>query len=192
MRQKRTTSSVRNARSLKKTEPSLETQQNHPTPPHVETPNPTQQSALAWRREQFDREMAAREQKLRIELLEKQLGTRSQQTVSDSAIPIESSSKRQLLERGKHCYTIREEIGRIRNLRGVRGLTIEEIQAKTPNFFVWDLVKQLPQEEQETFRQPSQWGPTAGYARRLLGHYYGKSPETVKGWIKAYRKTCKT
>ena len=147
MRQKRTTSSVRNARSLKKTEPSLETQQNHPTPPHVETPNPTQQSALAWRREQFDREMAAREQKLRIELLEKQLGTRSQQTVSDSAIPIESSSKGQLLERGKHCYTIREEIGRIRTMRGVRGLTIEEIQAKTPNFFVWDLVKQLPQEE---------------------------------------------
>lgn len=77
-------------------------------------------------------------------------------------------------------------------MRGVRGLKIDEIRVKTPNFLVWDFIKQLPQEEQETFSQPSQWGPAAGFARRLLGQYYGKSPETIKSWIKSYRKTTKT
>jgi hypothetical protein len=180
MRKKRLKSSVKKSGSLKRKR-SHETQHNLPAPP----------GGLAWRREQFDRQIAAHEQKLRIQLLVKQLEAMSQRTVTASATSTESSGKNQLLERGKHCHTIREEIGRIRNMSGVRGMSIAEIQAKTHGFLVWDLVKQLPQEEQETFRQPRQWGPTAGYARRLLGHYYGKSPETVKGWIKAYRKGSK-
>jgi hypothetical protein len=77
----------------------------------------------------------------------------------------------------------------IRSQCSTRRKTIADMERDHANFAVWQLVRELPNEDQETFRHPNQWGAAAGYAHGLLATFYQKAPDTIKGWIKQYKRT---
>jgi hypothetical protein len=92
------------------------------------------------------------------------------------------------LRKGEYCERVVEEMRRVRNLVLGTGATIAQVKSEQPSLAVWNLREQLSAEDKETFDHPNQWGPVVGYAKLLLGKAHGRSPDTITGWIKAYRK----
>jgi hypothetical protein len=86
-----------------------------------------------------------------------------------------------------------DEMRRVQRMYLDRGLTFEEIKAQNPNFLLWSRVlPYLVDEDKETFVHPGRWarrgdGGITGYAHRILGIVYSKSPATVQDWVKDYK-----
>jgi hypothetical protein len=97
-----------------------------------------------------------------------------------------------LIERGKFCVQVIDEIKRIKNLALSTGRSMAEIQHEYPRWVVWKVRGQLPQDDQQTFNSPNQWGPVVGYARMVLSRIHHVSTHTIVSWVKAYRKDKKT
>lgn len=95
------------------------------------------------------------------------------------------------LRKGKYCERVVEEMRRIRNLVLGAGATIAQVKSEQPGLAVWNVREQLSAEDKETFDHPNRWGPVVGYAKLLLSKEHGRSPDTITGWIKAYRKYLK-
>ena len=90
--------------------------------------------------------------------------------------------------KGKRCAKVIDEVSRIKNFHASGGRKMKEIREEWPNYEVWRIVEQLPQEDQETFEKPGTWGAKIGYARLILSKHYGNSPDTINDWVKAYKK----
>jgi hypothetical protein len=146
-------------------------------------------SGLAWYREMYDRDLSDRKQKLEIRLLEAQLN--AGQAAADSTSKIQFADIGVALDRGQLCSIVVDEMKRLKNMRGGRGLTMLEIEAAHPNLKVWSLVQTLSDETRDTFQHFNQWGPAVGFARKLLGEHFDKSPTTIRNWIKQYRAKLK-
>jgi hypothetical protein len=95
------------------------------------------------------------------------------------------------LRKGKYCERVVEEMRRVRNLVLGTGATMAQVRTEQPSLAVWNVREQLSAEDKETFDHPNRWGPVVGYAKSLLSKGYGRSPDTITGWIKAYRKYLK-
>jgi hypothetical protein len=63
-----------------------------------------------------------------------------------------------------------------------------EIQHEYPGSVVWKVREQLPQDDQQTFNYPNQWGPVVGYAKMVLSRIHHVSTHTIISWVKACRK----
>lgn len=87
---------------------------------------------------------------------------------------------------GKDCDEIIQEARKIKNMFGF-GRKMGEIRQEYPRFRIWDMVSNLPKEDQETFEHPNQWGSTVSYTHLLLGKSYGRSYTTVRDWVKKYK-----
>jgi hypothetical protein len=92
------------------------------------------------------------------------------------------------LRKGKYCERVVEEMRRVRNLVLGTGATIAQVKTEQPSLAVWNVREQLSAEDKEMFDHPNRWGPVVGYAKSLLCKEHGRSPDTITGWIKAYRK----
>lgn len=92
------------------------------------------------------------------------------------------------LRKGRYCERVVDDMRRVRNLVLGTGATIAQVKSEQPTLVVWNLREQLSAEDKETFDHPNRWGPVVGYAKRLLGKAHGRSPDTITGWIKVYRK----
>jgi hypothetical protein len=103
--------------------------------------------------------------------------------------PVRSS---RLIDRGKFCVQVIDEMKRIKNLALSTGRSMAEIEHEYPEWVVWKVRGQLPQDDQQTFNSPNQWGPVVGYARMVLGRIHHVSTHTIISWVKAYRKDRKT
>ena len=99
--------------------------------------------------------------------------------VSGESLPIRN---------GQRCARIIGQIRRAKNMCLGSGRTIAEIQQDFPDWELWKVIKNLPAEDQETFAHPNRWGPVVGYGHGLLAKEYGKSPATIRDWIKAWRQ----
>jgi hypothetical protein len=91
------------------------------------------------------------------------------------------------IQRGKRCAQIIDEVRRVKNLVVGTGRTMAEVREEQPTLLVWAFRDTLPQQDREIFDHPNQWGPVVGYAHGLLSKEYGKSPTTIKDWVKAFR-----
>jgi hypothetical protein len=91
------------------------------------------------------------------------------------------------IEKGQLCNQIEGEMRKIKTLGAASGRTVVEIQLAHPDFAVWKVRDTLSEEDRELFNHPRQWGPVIGYAELVLGRHYGKSAQTVQGWVKDYR-----
>jgi hypothetical protein len=94
------------------------------------------------------------------------------------------------LQRGKDCEELVEEIEKIEHKYKRSGLAFPEIQAACASFRIFERVRMLSSEDQETFTHPGTWEP--GYANLLLGKLYSNrkgnlAPATVNTWRKEYR-----
>jgi hypothetical protein len=92
------------------------------------------------------------------------------------------------LRKGLHCELVIKEVRQIKQMANDRGMSITEIKKRHANFTAWKLAESLSDEDREIFAHPSQWGPPAGYARKLLAHEFGRSPATIVDWVKNYRR----
>lgn len=92
------------------------------------------------------------------------------------------------IERGKFCVQVIEEIKRIKNLALSTGRSMAEIEHEHLEWVVWKVRGQLPQDDQQTFNSPNQWGPVVAYARMVLSRIHHVSTHTIISWVKAYRK----
>lgn len=110
------------------------------------------------------------------------------QQMKETARRVAAQQLPKLLRRGEHCDQVIEEVRQIRFMQTERGMTITEIRAGHSGFAVWDVVKSLSGEDRDTFERPNTWGPVVGYAQRLLASHYGKSPFTIRDWVKSYRR----
>jgi hypothetical protein len=99
------------------------------------------------------------------------------------------TEKSKLLERGKYCCEVIEEVKKIKNLHLGTGRSVPEIQTESPDMAVWQLRKLLTQEDQDTFNHPNQWGPPVGYAKIILAKTSDVSVHTITSRVKAYRKS---
>ncbi len=97
-----------------------------------------------------------------------------------------------LLKKGAFCIRIIEEVRKVRRLCVDDGMTVAEIFLQHPKFAVWQLRDELGEGDRQTFNHPRQWGPTVGYAKKLLSKQQGKSETTINDWMKAYRGSLKT
>jgi hypothetical protein len=111
---------------------------------------------------------------------------------SSMATPTELVQAGKPTERGRFCHEVINQIKRIKNLHSASGRTMAEIQHAYPGWEVWRVRESLDSEDQETFNRPNQWGPTVGYATKLLSKNHGVSTHTITSWTKAYRKHQKT
>jgi hypothetical protein len=69
------------------------------------------------------------------------------------------------------------------------GRSVAEIQSEHSDWAVWNVRESLAQEDQDTLNHPRQWGPTVGYAKKILAKNYGVSEHTITASVKAYRKS---
>lgn len=136
-----------------------------------------------------DARLELEKEKLRLEIAALKRAERSG-SVEGSTAAVEDELNDQQT-RGKHCAQVVAEVKGIRSQCSTRRKTVADVERDHPEFAVWQLVRELPQEDQETFRHPNQWGAAAGYARVLLATFYQKAPDTIKGWIKQYKRTSK-
>jgi hypothetical protein len=69
-----------------------------------------------------------------------------------------------------------------------------QIKSQNPDFKVWEMIENSPfdDEDRDTFRHPNRWAPTTTYGYGLLARLYGKSEDTIKRWVKQYRKFVRT
>jgi hypothetical protein len=95
------------------------------------------------------------------------------------------------LRNGAWCDEVIQEVKQIKQMSAERGMAVAEIKKLHPNFNVWSVMDLLPDEDRQTFAHPNQWGPTVGYARKLLARYYQKSESTIGDWVKDYRSQSK-
>jgi hypothetical protein len=114
------------------------------------------------------------------------------QLQSSLAAPTELVETGKLVERGRFCQEVINQIKRIKNLHSGSGRSVAEIQHENPGWEVWKVRESLNLEDQETFNHPNQWGPTVGYATKLLSKNHGVTTHTITSWTKAYRKHQKT
>lgn len=91
------------------------------------------------------------------------------------------------VKRGCICVRITDEMKTIRYMFREAGKSITEIQAETPDFRFWQLVKSdaLPEEDRETALHPNQWG--TGYPALLLSKYFKRSKATIRDYKTAYK-----
>jgi transcriptional regulator with XRE-family HTH domain len=92
-----------------------------------------------------------------------------------------------VIEKGRFCDRVVQEMRQIKSLCVDSGWTIAEIQTNHPEFAAWKVRDTLAEEDRNVFNHPRQWGPTVGYGRLVLGKHYGRHADTVKDWIKAFR-----
>lgn len=95
------------------------------------------------------------------------------------------------LRKGVYCDQVIQEMRRIKHFVLETGRNIAEVKSEQPGFAVWKLGEHLSEEDRETLDRPNQWGPLVGYAKGILGKFYGRSPHTITDWIKAYREYVK-
>jgi|GEM_PF-5916326 len=107
---------------------------------------------------------------------------------TNALTPEQTEKKEWKVKRGKFCDEVIEEMKRIRFLAVDTGRSMAEIEMENPGFAVWKLRDSLGPEDKEIFNHPRQWGPTVGYAKRVLSKIHGKSTDTITSWIKAYRR----
>jgi hypothetical protein len=94
------------------------------------------------------------------------------------------------IEKGQFCDQVQREMRTIKAEAKSGGRTIVEIERAHPDFLVWKVRDALAQEDRDHFNHPRQWAAVIGYAEIILGkHYDGKSAQTVRDWVKAYRST---
>ena len=97
------------------------------------------------------------------------------------------------LRYGKQCAQMVDEIRRVQRMYLGRGFNFGEIKTQNPNFLVWSRVlPYLADDDKDTFVHPGRWprrgdGGIIGYAHRVLGIVYSKSPATIQDWIKDYK-----
>ena len=109
-----------------------------------------------------------------------------EQLVDSDALPVR-------LRYGGQCSQMVHEMRQVQRMYLARGFTFEEIKAQNPNFLLWSrVVPHLAGDDKETFAHPGQWsrrgdGGITGYAHRVLGIVYSKSPATIQDWIKDYK-----
>lgn len=94
-----------------------------------------------------------------------------------------------LVERGKYCCKVIEEVKKIKNQHLGTGRSVAEIQTDSPDMAVWKLRESLTPEDQDTFNHPNQWGPPVGYAKIILAKTSDVSVHTITSRVKAYRKS---
>jgi len=104
----------------------------------------------------------------------------------ETRAPVESGQER-ALHRGKECEERAQEIAKIRRMVQADGMTIHRVRHDHPEFGIWEVVKALPKEWQDTFDRPTEWGPAKGFANNLLAKFYDKAPSTIDGWRKDWR-----
>lgn len=92
-----------------------------------------------------------------------------------------------VLRRGKHCDQVIKEVRQIKFMHAERGMTAAEIRTEHSGFAVWNVAKDLSEEDRDVFEHPNRWGPVVGYAKSLLAKHYGRSQSTITDWVKAYR-----
>jgi len=109
----------------------------------------------------------------------------TEQTPDPAAQTTNAASEK--IQRGKRCAQIIDEVRRVKNLVVGAGRTMAEVQEEHPALLVWAFRDTLPQQDREIFDHPNQWGPVVGYAHSLLSKEYGKSPTTIRDWVKAFR-----
>jgi hypothetical protein len=97
------------------------------------------------------------------------------------------------LRYGKQCMQMVDEIKNVQRMYLDRGFTFEEIKMQNPDFLLWSLIfPRLSGDDRDTLVHPGTWarrgeGGVTGYARRVLGTAYNKSPATIQDWIKDYK-----
>jgi hypothetical protein len=97
------------------------------------------------------------------------------------------------LRYGGQCAQMLDEIRRVQRLYVDRGFSFEDIKDQNPNFLIWSRVlPHLEHDDKEAFVHPGRWarrgdGGITGYAHRVLGIVYSKSPATIQDWIKDYK-----
>jgi hypothetical protein len=109
----------------------------------------------------------------------------TEQTLEPAVQTTKAASEK--IQRGKRCVQIITEVRRLRNLVVGTGRTMAEVKDEHPTLLVWAFRDTLPQQDREIFDHPNQWGPVVGYALGLLSKEYGKSPATIRDWVKAFR-----
>lgn len=89
---------------------------------------------------------------------------------------------------GQFCHRVVDEVRKIRHL--YPGSTMVQIRSEHPNCLVWRVVDHpdTDAEDRDIFLHPNQWGPVVEYTIKLLARHFGKSEETIRRWIKAYRR----
>lgn len=112
-------------------------------------------------------------------------GTEAEQRKPADATPAVSS----VIERGKSCLQVIDEIRRIKNLCVGTGRSVAEIQNEHSDWAVWKVRDSLAQGDRDTLNHPRQWGPIIGYAKKILAKNYGVSEHTITARVKAYRKS---
>jgi hypothetical protein len=61
------------------------------------------------------------------------------------------------LRRGERAHKIIDEARRIRRMFIDSGRTVAEIEDENPGYAIWSVAKNLPADDQETFRHPNRW-----------------------------------
>ena len=93
-----------------------------------------------------------------------------------------------VIEKGRFCDRVVQEMRQIHRMCADGGRSIAEIQTNHPEFAAWKVRDTLAEEDREVFNHPRQWGPTVGYARLVVGKHYRRHADTVKDWMKAFRR----
>lgn len=91
------------------------------------------------------------------------------------------------IQRGERCAQIIEEMRHLKHWV-LGGKTMAEVQAENPTLHVWKFRETLTTADREHFDHPNRWAPVTGYAHALLGKDYGRSPVTIRDWVKAHRR----
>jgi hypothetical protein len=106
---------------------------------------------------------------------------------ADATLPPVPASRP--IERGQFCQQVIDEIRRIKNLHLGSGMSIAEIQNENPKWAAWNVRESLSSEDRETFNHPRRWGAPVGYARLILSKDQAVTVDTVRSWVKAYRRS---
>lgn len=113
---------------------------------------------------------------------------RTSQAHSGSSSPLSP----RIEEAGNFCIRVISELRRIRHSYPVSNMV--QIKDQNQDFSVWEMFEDsvFDDEDREIFNHPNRWGPTVGYGHSRLAKYYGKSTDTIKRWVKLYRKHGRT
>jgi len=103
-----------------------------------------------------------------------------------------SPTSSRIIEGGSFCTRVISELRRIRQSYPASNMV--QVKAQNPDFWVWEMFENsvFDDDDREIFNHPNRWGPTVGYGYSRLAKYYDNSADTIKRWVKRYRKYGRT
>ncbi|MGB2626131.1 MAG: hypothetical protein WAK20_05045 [Candidatus Acidiferrum sp.] len=103
-----------------------------------------------------------------------------------------SSASKRIAEGGSFCNRVILELRRIRHSYPASNMV--QIKAQNPDFWVWQMFENsaFDDEDRDIFNHPNRWGPIVGYGYGRLAKYYVRSADTIKRWVKLYRRHART